>query len=60
MVHVTRFSHAHNGVEQKDAIDLLNGSLGQFLVNPVQWVARLECNHVGMPHVSKPSPDLGR
>ena len=60
VIDVAGLGHANHRVEQQHAIHLLDGALGQFLVDAVQRVARLEGDDVGVADLRQAGAGLRR
>ena len=60
MVYISRFGHANDGVKQQHPSDFLRGAFGQFFMDTVQRVARLEGDHVLIAERSQAFPGPSR
>ena len=59
-IHVARTRHPHDRVQQQDTIIRGAGSFGQLLMDPVQRIASLESDDVGVAKFGQPGPGFGR
>jgi hypothetical protein len=60
MVYVPRLGHTHHRMQQQHPVYFPGGPLGQFLMNPVQGLAGLESEHIGVTEVFQTSANMGR
>ena len=58
VIHVAGLGHAHRWMQQQYAINAGNRALGQFFVNTMQRIARLESDHILMPVGFQPGAHL--
>ena len=60
MVHIAGLGHTHYRVQEQYPVDFLDCPLGEFFVDPVQWIAGLERDHIVTAEARQSLPHLRR